>query len=129
MLKRLTLLMVSVMLVINLSGCFALVAGVAGGAGTAIWLSGKLTEDFPKTYEHTIEATKSAISSLNLSIIKEVHEDNVAQFRANYTDGREVWIDVHYVTENSTKVEVRVGAMGSDKQAASLILKKIEGFL
>jgi len=129
MLKKTLHLILTGMLMMNLCGCFALFAGVAGGAGTAVWLSGKLTQEFHASYHATIDATKSALQSLNLPITKESQDENVAQFKSVYTDGREIWIDVHRVSDNSTKVEIRVGGVSSDKEAASAILKKIQSFL
>ena len=123
------LLIFSGMLMLNLCGCFALFAGVAGGAGTAVWLSGKLTQEFHASYQATIDATKSALKSLNLPVVKETHDENITQIKGSYSDGREIWIDIHRVTDHSTKVEVRVGGVSSDKEAASIVLKKIQSFL
>jgi hypothetical protein len=129
MLKKFMMLIVGGLLVINLSGCFALFAGVAGGAGTAAWLSGKLTQDFNSTYEDTVQAAKAAVRDLNLNSTKETVNTDVAQLRGTYSDGKEYWIDVRSVTPNTSKVEVRVGAVNPDKEAASAILKKIEARL
>lgn len=113
----------------NICGCVALLAGAAGGAGTAAWLSGKLTQEFHSPYERTISAAKTALNSLNLAIEKETHEDTVTQLKSKYSDGREVWIDIRKISEDSSKVEVRVGAIGSNKDAASKILKRIQRYL
>jgi hypothetical protein len=129
MLTRVMYMVFSGMLMLNLCGCFALFAGVAGGAGTAVWLSGKLTQEFHATYPTTVDATKAALQSLNLQVIKESQEDNITQIKATYTDGKEMWIDIHRVSDVSTKVEVRVGALSPDKAAAGLVLKKIQSFL
>jgi len=129
MLNRLIHIFAMGMLIFNLSGCFLFVAGVAGGAGTAIWLSGKLTQEFHATYPETINAAKSALQALGLKIVKETHEQQITQIKGLYSDGREMWIDIHRVTENSSKVEVRVGAISPDKGAASNILRKIQSYL
>lgn len=129
MLKRLTVFVVSVLLLLNIYGCFALFAGAAGGTGTAVWLSGKLTEQFNAPYDRTIDAARQALRSLNLEVVKETRDDNVAQLRSIYTDGKEIWVDVRRVASNSTKVEVRVGAVNPDKEAADKILKSIQSHL
>ena len=128
MLKKLTIFSLAVVVLINLCGCFALIAG-AGGAGTAMWLSGKLTQEFPSTYDNTIRASEKALESLKLAITKRTHEETVTQLRSQYLDGRDIWIDIRRVAEKSTKVEVRVGAVSSNKEAASKILKRIQGYL
>lgn len=129
MTRKITLLILSGFLLFNIYGCFALFAGAASGAGTAVWLSGKLTQEFHASYAQTVSAAHSALKSLGLKITKEEREENVTQLRSKYTDGREIWVDVRKVTEDSTKVEVRVGAVSPDKKAADKILKRIQSYL
>jgi len=129
LLKRILLMIFSGILTLNLCGCFALFAGVAGGAGTAVWLSGKLTQEFHTSYQATIDATKAALQALDLQVIKETYDQNVAQIKGSYTDGREMWIDIHRLTDDSTKVEVRIGGVRPDKEAAGKVLRKIQSFL
>ncbi len=129
MFKKLAVIVASGFLLLNICGCFLLLAGAVGGTGTAVWLSGKLTQQFNASYDRTVNATRSALKSLDLEIAKEAKEANVTTFRSHYTDGKEIWIDVRRVTEFSTKVEVRVGAVSQDKAAAEKILKKIQSYL
>ena len=109
----------------NLYGCFALVAGAAGGAGTAAWLSGKVTQQFERPYERTVTAAREALRALDLPLSKEVHDDNITQLRSEYTDGREIWVDIKKVTSDATRVDVRVGGVNADKAAATRILEAI----
>ena len=125
MFKRLGSFCACIILLLNLYGCVALLAGAAGGAGTAVWLSGKLTQTFEAPYEKTVRATKTALEFLKLNITKEVKEDQVTQYRGEYSDGKDFWVDVHRISDRATRVEVRVGALDSDKEAASQILNKI----
>ncbi len=129
MLRKTMLLIVSGMLMFNLCGCFALFVGAVGGAGTAVWLSGKLTQEFHAPYQATVDSAKSALQALDLTVVSEKQDENTTQIKGSYSDGREMWIDIHRVTDHSTKVEVRVGGVSPDKEAASLILRKIQSFL
>jgi predicted phage tail protein len=129
MFKKILTLFFSGLLLLNIYGCFALFVGAAAGTGTAVWLSGKLTQEFNASYERTINAAKKALRSLKLEIIKETKEVNVTQLKSRYTDGRDIWIDISKVTENTTKVEVRVGVVKPDKAAADNIFKKIRRYL
>ena len=129
MVKKLAVFVFSGFLLLNIYGCFALFGGAVGGAGTAIWLSGKLTQQFSAPYARTVNAARSALKSLNLEIAKEAKEANVTTFRSHYTDGKEIWIDVRRITETSTKVEVRVGGVSPDKEACTKILNKIKEYL
>lgn len=129
MFKRIAVFALGGLLFLNIYGCFALFAGAAAGGGTAVWLSNKLTQEVNAPYARTIEASEKALKSLNLEVAKKTQEEEVTQLRSEYTDGKEIWIDIRKVTNNSTKVEIRVGAISSDKEAASKILKKIQLYL
>lgn len=118
------------LLFVSVYGCVALIAGAAGGtAGTAVWLSGKLTQEVNAPFERTTEAAKSALRSLRLDVTKETREQNVAQIMSKYVDGKTIWIDIHRITDASSKIEVRVGAVSPDKAAADRILKRIMRYL
>lgn len=130
MFKKIAVYIFGGVLLFNTCGCIALLAGTAaGGAGTAVWLSGKLTQEFHSPYEKTVMAAKNALTSLKLELKKETKEDDVAQLKSEYSDGKEIWIDIHKITEDSTRVEVRVGAISPNKDAATKILKRIEKYL
>ena len=90
MLRKFLNLIAIVALAMNLSGCFLLLAGAVGGAGTAYWLSGKLSDEVSAPYEKTIEAVKSGIEDLNMTIDKETRSSEVTQIRSVYSDGNEV---------------------------------------
>ena len=122
--KKITALILGLVFLVNLYGCIALLAGAAAGAGTAGWLSGKLSQTVQAPYERTINAAKSALKSLKLEVVKETKTENVTQIRSKYTDGKEIWIDIRPVSNMSSKIEVRVGVAG-DKEASDKILKKI----
>ena len=113
----------------NIYGCFAVIAGGAAGGGTAMWLSNKLTQEVNAPYERVISASESALKSLNCEIKSEKKAENVAQIKSDYTNGKEIWIDIRKVSETSTKVEVRVGAVSPDKEAAQKILNTIQSHL
>lgn len=128
MLRFFLAVILSIFLLTSLCGCIALLAGAAGGAGTAAWLQGKLTQEVHSPYERAIDAAKSALKSLRLELLKETRDQNVAQLKSAYTDGKEIWVDIRRITDNSSKIEVRVGVM-SDKAAADKILKRILRYL
>jgi len=129
MIKRLSRLFFAGFLLMNLCGCVALLAGGAGGAGTAVWLSGKLTQEVNAPFERTVKAADSALKSLRLEVTKETKEQNVAQIMSKYTDGKTIWVDIHKITEASSRIDVRVGAVKGDKGAAAKILKRIIQYL
>lgn len=126
--KRIMMLLVACFFLLNIYGCWLIVAGAAGGSGTAAWLSGKLSQRVNASYDRTINAVKSALKSLKMEVSKESKSKSVTQIKSIYSDGREIWIDIRPISESTTKVEVRVGVLG-DKTASDKILKEIAGRL
>jgi hypothetical protein len=125
MIKRISVFIFAGLFLLSIYGCAALLVGGAAGAGTAGWLSGKLTQEFNASYDRTVTAAEDALKSLSLELTKESKETDVTQLRSKYNDGKEIWIDVRRISKNSTKVEVRVGAVNPDKDASAKILKAI----
>ena len=127
--KRLMMFFIMGIVALQLYGCFALLAGAVGGAGTAVWLSGKLTQEVNAPYERAIKAAKSALEALKMPLDKETQTEQVTQLRSEYTNGKEVWVDIRPVTMKSSKIEIRVGAVSPDRAAADEILRKIQRYL
>lgn len=128
MVKKILTAIVSILLFLNISGCALLLVGAASGAGTAVWLSGKLVQDVNVPMDHSIEAVHSGLKALKIDIEKETKTEDVAQIISKYTDGKTIWIDVRKVSDSASKIEVRVGAVG-DKDAAHKVLEKIKRYL
>jgi len=124
MLKRLAILIVLVLFLANIYGCFLLLAGAAGGAGTATWLSGKLAQEVNRSFDDTIKAAESGLKSLKMEVEKKTVTDDVAQLISKYSDQRTVWVDVHRIEASRSRIELRVGVL-SDQEAARKIMDKI----
>ena len=122
--KKIIRFMVGGFMLLNFYGCVALLAGTAGGAGTAAWLSGKLVQEVPSPYERCIEAAKEALKSMHSEVFREIKGKEVNQIRSHYSDGRKIWIDIRPITDHSSRIEVRVGMKG-DKAASDDVLKQI----
>jgi len=125
-LKKIAVFAFSGLILLNMCGCVAFLAGATGGAGTAIWLSGKLTQEFHASYGQTTDAADAALELLKLETTKETKKKDITQLKSNYTDGKEIWIDIRKITNNSTRVDVRVGGVKPDRVAADEILKTIQ---
>ena len=113
-----------VLFLFNIYGCAVVVAGAAGSAGTAAWLSGKMTQQVNASSEESLKAARAALKDLKLHITKETKAEDVIQIKSNYTDDRTIWIDIKTISHSTTQIEVRVGAV-SDKEAAKTVLDKI----
>ncbi len=127
--KKILSYVLAVSVLFNLCGCVVLLAGAAGGAGTAVWLSGKLSQEVNASLDKAAHAAKTAIKSLRLTITKETVKEDVVQIIGDYTDGRTFWVDIHRISENSSRLDVRVGAISGDRAAAAKILERIKRYL
>ena len=131
MFKKSMLIVFLFLFSVNICGCavgFLAGGAVAGGAGTAAWISGKLIQETDTSFENTIQATEYALGSLGFDIVKKVKKERVAQIISNYTDGKTIWIDIHKIAQSTSRIEVRVGAI-PDKKATRKILDKIKEYL
>lgn len=126
--KNILILVFCAILMVNLSGCVLLFGAAAGGAGTAYWLSGKLRDKVDASYGATIEASRKALESFDMAVTKQTRTEEVTQIKSEHADGRVVWIDVRPLTQKSTQIEIRVGALG-DKEASTEIMEKIKKYL
>lgn len=129
MIRKLGICVILIVFSLSLYGCIALLAGAAGGAGAAVWLSGKLSQQVNASFDRTVAAAKSGLESLRLEVTKETVKADVAQIISSYTDGRTIWIDIRRITDLSSQIEVRVGATSRDKQAAQKVLNQIMRYL
>jgi hypothetical protein len=125
--KKLAALAVSVFILTNLYGCFALLAGAAAGGGTAFWLSGKLTDHVNASYDRTVKATEKAMKDLCAGPMNKVYRDNVTQFRCEDNLGKNISVDVFRASESSTKLEIRVSV--DEREAAQRVLDHIKRYL
>ena len=127
--KRIITFLAAAVFLLNIYGCIPLLVGGAAGAGTAAWLAQKLTQEFPASYGRTVDATEKALKSMQLKIIAINRTDNVTKFRSEDASGKAIWIDIIRIAPDSTKVQIRVGAVSSDKEFASQVLQRIQSYL
>jgi hypothetical protein len=128
MLKKTIIFIALIGLSITLCGCVVLLAGAAGGAGTAYWLSGKLTQDINTPYNQVVRATHKALDDLKFPVTKETTATDVTQIISKNSDGATIWIDIKPTTQAATRIAIRVGAKGN-KEAERKIMVKITKFL
>jgi hypothetical protein len=127
MIKRFFLLISLASVVMASSGCFVLLAGAVGGAGTAVWLQSKLSQTVNGPVEQAVRGVKAGLKDLKVAVSKETVESDVTQLRGDY-EGKPYWVDIRKVTERSSKVEVRVGVPGDEtlsRKFMDAILKRM----
>jgi hypothetical protein len=122
MLQKAALIAVLMFSVVNFSGCIFLAAGAAG-AGTAKWLSEKVTQEIDSPREKVVKAAKDTLKSMKINIYKIAQDNNVTQLQAKNQEGKQVWIDIRPIASGLTKVDVRVGYLDGDADARKILEK------
>jgi hypothetical protein len=114
----------AVILAASLSGCVAVVAGAAG-AGTIAYVRGRLDAPLEADYDKAVRAANLAIKQLEFAKISEKKDALEAILIARTAADRKVEIKVFKVSDQTSKVQIRVGVFGD--QALSLtVLDKIK---
>ncbi len=130
MLKRLGWAVLLFALCVQLSGCppAIFVAGGAVGAGAMGWVKGKLEEELHVPLSKVHQASLAALEELELPIEEDRKDMLAAAIRSEFADGKRIWIDMHSLSESSTKISIRVGTMG-DKTRSKRLLETIHRYL
>lgn len=128
MFRKISACIIGFLLLVNMYGCVALLTGtVAGGAGTAVWLSGKLTQYVDASLEQVEKAVKDSLPGHTLKIVirENAAGETLVQIRSRYSGGEKIYIDIHRISALRSRIEVRVRTVISDKKSAERILKGI----
>ena len=120
MFKRILWVVVLSASVANFSGCIFLAAGAAG-AGTAKWLSDKVTQEVNSPIDKVTKATKAALEDMEAIIYKETHAPDVVQILAKDPAGKQVWVDLRPIDINNTRIDVRVGYLSGESDARKIL--------
>lgn len=122
--KSLTFLVLLAGLILS-TGCVAAVAvGAGAGAGGYAWLKGELQRVYEVPMGQAAAASKNGLRALefvNVQVQKDALEGRVTALMA---DGTKVRVRLKKLSSNTTKISVRVGAVGN-RQRSELIHEKI----
>lgn len=114
---RLAAMTLCAMVGLTCSGCFALAVGAAGGAAGAVYVLGKLTDELNYDVPTVHAATTQAMNDLGLKLSEDRSDKLTAHMESEFADGTNVWIDMQSISEDRTKLTVRVGATGDEVRA------------
>ena len=112
MLKRNYFIKVLLIIYLINSGCAAVIIGAGAGAAGVVWYKGRLQEtlSFPVPRVHL--AVRAGLKDLGIDVTEDRHDNLTAEVRAVLADNRKVWIDVESTGTTTTKLTIRVGALG-----------------
>ncbi len=111
----------AVLFVICGTGCAAFLVGGAVGGGTAVYIKGQVEETFNNSVHRVHEATLAALNDLNMPVIEDTHDSTSAKMKSIVASGENVWIDISALSNTASKVTIRVGTMGDEGKATSIL--------
>ena len=107
------------------AGCIPLLVGAAAGAGGYAFVRGVLVKQFDVSATELHRAAVQALKSLDLSINYDKGDRLSAKVRSEFSDGKDVKIDIVAITEETSQLKIRVGAFG-DKLRSEMVLSAVE---
>ena len=112
------------------SGCFLVAVGAAAGAGAGAvaYVKGDLTATLAHHVDHVTNATERALDQMQLVKVNESHDQFSASITARTSDDKKVEIKLTQNSDETTKIDIRVGTFG-DESLSRAILEKIKGDL
>lgn len=106
-------------LCLNLSGCLFALGGAAGG-GAAIYYKGWLREKVARNMYTVHDATLKAMEVKDIILEEETQKTDVIRIQGKYLDGTNVWINIKYLTTNSSQINIRVGVLGDENRSRAI---------
>lgn len=102
------------------SGCLVVAAGAAG-AGTVAYIRGELDAALEGRYDAVVAAANHAVADLKFARISENKDALTAVIVARTADDKRIDIKVTKVSDNLSKVQIRVGIFGDEFISVSLL--------
>ena len=105
-----------------LYGCalawFGVGAGI--GAGTYRYIQGNVERDYRLSFDSAWEITNDALANRYISVTDSLNEGIKGTIEALQRDGKKVTIKLHEKGPKLTTITIRVGLLGSIKDAESI---------
>lgn len=102
------------------SGCLALAVGAAGGAAGAVYVMGKLQDEFNRPLPVVHEAAVAAMKDLELKLSEDRVDKISAHMESAFSDGPHVWIDIESVSDSRCRITIRVGLTGDEVRSRKI---------
>jgi len=107
-----------------LTGCIIAAVG-AGAAGTVAYVKGDLEATESKKLDVVYDATKKALTDLELSISQDTKDQMGATVIARDSQDRKATVKLTAVTDESTAISIRFGTFGNEAKS-TMVYNKIK---
>jgi len=101
------------------TGCVAVALAGAGVGGYAFY-KGELKTTESASLDRLWQATRQAVSKLQLSVTEELKDGLSASLKATSADGRPISIKLRRITDRTTEMRIRSGHIGNEDQARQI---------
>ncbi|MDX2187675.1 MAG: DUF3568 family protein [Opitutaceae bacterium] len=125
-LLRLVVVLASLLMAGLQTGCVAVAVGA--GAGAVAYVRGELAGDVASNLDNAVEAANEAIAGLRFAKVSEKSDALTGTIIARTADDKKVEVKLERVTDNTTKVRIRVGVFG-DQAISMQVWERIRGAL
>jgi len=102
---------------LNLCGCVLVMGALADTA--------KAKQSLNVSYSEAVDIVKGALKTIDLRFESATIRKTIAEVRGKYTDGKTARILITKVSDNESRIAVRVGTTAAGKKDADQILQAI----
>ena len=110
------------------SGCFALLAGAAGGATGTVYVMGWLEEDIQAPVPKVRRAAVVRLKGMGLLILVDKSDQLRGKIEPEFSDQKRIWSNIESKDDSISHISIRVGMIG-DEQRSRRILKALRQHL
>jgi outer membrane protein OmpA-like peptidoglycan-associated protein len=100
-------------------GCALVLLGAGAGAGTAVYLQGRVVRTYAAEYHGAVRACREALESLKIPVTDETADELKTSLSARRPDGTPVRVEITRSGPGRTEVGVRTGPVGVTETAVS----------
>jgi hypothetical protein len=104
------------------SGCVGFMVGAAGCVAGAVYVTGKLTEEFGYELSAVYGAAVNAMKELELPLSEDRADRLSAHLESEFADRTHVRINLESLADSRTRVSIRVGLVGDEDRSRKILM-------
>lgn len=101
-------------------GC-VLLAGAAVGAGGYAYVTGALSKNLDAKVDKVHAAALKGLKDLGAFVVSEDQSSQKSEIHAESEDGKNINIDIEALTEQASKIKIRVGTIGNESDSLRVL--------
>jgi len=110
----------SLAMMLTLSGCAVLVAGGVAAGGAVVYLN-KVESTVQSPVPAAHEAARESLVDFGLDVVEDAHDMETGRLKSKFADGKYVWVSLESAGPAATAITVRVGIVGETERAQKIM--------